>query len=190
MSIPKRRSVGLLAIAVLISYCFSAMGQECKTKNQPGCQSPAASLDVATADGNRDGGASRHTKMEAWANVPGGTVWLEPGRTAYEHDTGLVRDLQTGQKSLPITPQSQLYYQPAFPPTVIRQPQLLQPMMPLSPMQPFAPNYPMPAPLVMPYRNPHYDVGPYGRYDSGRGAISSGRGNIAGKWQQVGRLPR
>ena len=38
--------------------------------------------------------------------MPGGQVWLEPGRQAYEHDTGLVRDLVTGQKSRPITPQS------------------------------------------------------------------------------------
>ncbi len=44
-------------------------------------------------------------KMEGWANVPGGVVYLRPGIDAYEHDTGLVRDTNE-QKSLPITPQS------------------------------------------------------------------------------------
>jgi hypothetical protein len=208
MSIPKRLSV--IAIALLITgLCLPAFGQwtdrelgfrtpdtfadglqavkpnestaprlqssrECKSKNDPGCQA-AASLDsAATPAGARDKWSqATMKKMEGWANVPGGTVWLEPGRQAYEHDTGLVRDLQTGQRSMPITP-------------VLIQP---QPLQPLVPMQPFAPAY-TPSPYVMPYRNPHYDVGPYGRYDSGRGAISSGRGAIAGQWQQVKRLPR
>lgn len=178
MSTPKRLSV--IAIALLITglCCFGmADAQECKSKNDPGCQA-AASLDLAARPASVK-------KMEGWANVPGGTVWLEPGRQAYEHDTGLVRDLQTGQRSMPITPQSQLYAPTSYTPVLIQP----QPLQPLVPMQPFAPAY-MPSPYVMPYRNPHYDVGPYGRYDSGRGAISSGRGAIAGQWQQVKRLPR
>lgn len=44
--------------------------------------------------------------LQGWVDVPGGTVWLRPGEDAYEHSTGLVRDLRTGRKSYAVTPQS------------------------------------------------------------------------------------
>jgi hypothetical protein len=43
---------------------------------------------------------------QGWATVPGGVVYLRPGVDAYEHSTGLVRDMRTGQKYRPLTPQS------------------------------------------------------------------------------------
>jgi hypothetical protein len=183
MFIPKLKS-GLAVIALLaVGFCIeTANAQDCsKNKNAPGC-SAAESTHTATLPAVK--------KMEGWANVPGGTVWLEPGRQAYEHDTGLVRDLVTGTKSRPITPQS------------VQQPVLLQPTplayYPSPQLQPIyrSPSYPtpypapMPAPYPMPYRNPYYDVGPYGRFDSGRGAISTGRGAVAGQWRTVPKLPR
>lgn len=133
-------------------------------------------------------------KVEGWAQVPGGTVWLEPGRQAYEHDTGLVRDLVTGQKSYPLQPSSQLSYAvPQVAPRVVVPqvgPRVVSPTVPVVPFQ---------VPQVyQPYANPYYvpqyqhnsrnsiDVGPYG---VGGGCNSCGaiatHGAISSQWRKV-----
>jgi len=144
-------------------------------------------------------------KVGGWARVPGGTVWLEPGRQAYEHDTGLVRDLATGQKNYPIRPSTELNYsQPlaysvpqvapqVVAPVVLPQvgPRLVAPAVPLVPFQ---------VPQVyQPYANPYYvpqyqfnsrnsiDIGPYGAggcSGGGCGAIAT-HGAIRSQWRKV-----
>jgi hypothetical protein len=107
--------------------------------------------------------ADMNKPVSGWANVPGGTVWLNPGE-AYEHDSGLVRDRQ-GVKRYPTTPQMRF---PQQSPTVWpSRPVAPQPMvMP----QPYAPNpyfapapaYPYAYPNPQPYYQPSpYDHGPY-----------------------------
>ena len=140
-------------------------------------------------------------KKEGWANVPGGTVWLEPGRQAYEHDTGLVRDLQTGQKSRPITPQS-LAARPAQSnccPPQYPQP-YLQPVYP-QPMQPlvFQPAYPVPPtyiPTRQPLPMPWFDLGPNNVYApslynnrGGYGVKIGASPSINSQWKAT-RLPK
>lgn len=106
--------------------------------------------------------------LEGWANVPGGTVWLRPGVDSYEHSTGLVRDMQTGQKHYPVTPQqaSQAYVvQPPYAVQPYAQPAMQQPCQ----QQPCAPQVivtPMPAPqsimpqVVAPLLAPRYPQQP------------------------------
>lgn len=138
------------------------------------------------ADGKNVQSAVR--KVEGWAQVPGGTVWLEPGRQAYEHDTGLVRDLVTGQKSYPVQPSSQLSYSvPRVSPRVVAPqvgPRVLSPFQVPQVYQPYA----------NPYYVPQYqhnsrnsiDVGPYG---VGGGCNSCGaiatHGAISSQWRKV-----
>ncbi len=111
------------------------------------------------------------TKLDAikqgWAQVPGGTVWLNPG-DAYEHSTGLVRD-RSGVKRYPTTPQSlqqSQYHQPQPSPVVAPAVPPYQPYAQPSPyLQPSpyyapAPVY-YPAPPVVPYYAPQVDYGPY-----------------------------
>jgi hypothetical protein len=142
-------------------------------------------------------------KMEGWANVPGGTVWLNPGTQAYEHDTGLVRDLRTGQKSLPITPQSlqvpstpQVYWQ--SPQQIPQQVPFCAPCQPVQPLNPLAinPLYPIyPVPRTYNPR-PWYDLGPNDVYapslarpGSGYGAKVDARGSINSRWKAT-QLPK
>jgi hypothetical protein len=123
-------------------------------------------------------------KVEGWASVPGGQVWLEPGRHAYEHDTGLVRDLQTGQKSIPITPQQLQSRQ--VPPTYFGPPAFVQPTYVQPPyVQPLA------SPLfVQPrYLQPWYDLGPNNVYaqppgvGNNFGAKLGSPGSINHRWR-------
>lgn len=120
---------------------------------------------------------SNSKELAGWANTPTGQVWLRPGRDAYEHNTGLVRDLQTGVKTLPIRPSSlpqapQVVVTPTpiyAPQPVIVTPQPVyspQPIVvsppvyaPAGPACPSCPNY-----RPNPYNSPgyRYDVGPYG----------------------------
>lgn len=133
------------------------------------------------------------TKVEGWAKVPGNTVWLEPGRHAYEHDTGLVRDLQTGQKFMPITPQSLQTKQPTLSPAlpyviVPQQPTLATPYR----LPPATPTYPQSYPLVV---LPYADYGPGNIYATaapcnGCGAKGVSRpGAINARWATAN-LPR
>lgn len=121
---------------------------------------------------------SAQTKMDspkqAWAQVPGGTVWLNPG-DAYEHSTGLVRD-RNGVKRYPTTPQSvqqSQYYQPQQSPVVAPavppyQP-TYQPYVPPNPYVQPGPFYGPPAPQpvyypaypAVPYYASQVDYGPY-----------------------------
>jgi hypothetical protein len=117
--------------------------------------------------------------VEGWANVPGGTVWLNPGTQAYEHDTGLIRDLRTGQKSLPITPQNFTQQQPTLAPPL---PYLQVPQRSL-------PSYPSTYPLVI-YTSPQYlpyaDYGPgnvYARPCDNCGAKLGAPGSINSRWR-------
>jgi hypothetical protein len=141
-------------------------------------------------------------KKEGWANVPGGTVWLEPGRQAYEHDTGLVRDLRTGQKSRPITPQSMVTPQSNCCPPAYPQPMYQPVYQPPIPMQPlvFQPAYPVP-PTYVPNRQPMplpwFDLGPNNvyapsLYNSNRGygvKLGSTEPSINSRWKAT-RLPK
>ena len=143
-------------------------------------------------------------KKEGWANVPGGQVWLEPGRHAYEHDTGLVRDLVTGLKSRPITPQS-VAQQNCF----NSQPNVVAPLAvnPLYPLNPYPAPYPAPYPQPYPISvqpvpptytpRPWFDLGPNSvylpsLYSSGRGGYGAKLGSpgaINSHWKQT-RLPK
>ena len=132
-----------------------------------------ASLLVALLMTSFAGAQTSSSDLAGWANVPGGQVWLRPGLDAYEHDTGLVRDLNTGRRSAPITPQASRVqgsphppavvlvpaYQPVYQPAPIYQP----PVAPI-PTSPSCPNCRYPAnPYYSPrYNNVPYDVGPYG----------------------------
>jgi hypothetical protein len=154
-------------------------------------------------------------KKEGWANVPGGQVWLEPGRQAYEHDTGLVRDLVTGQKSRPITPQSLMQPQPQCQPCEpnVVAPLAVNPRYPLNPYpapypapypvypQPYPQPYPAPYPIsVQPvpptYVRPWFDLGPnsvylpsYSNGRSGYGVKLGSTRSINQQWKQT-RLPK
>jgi hypothetical protein len=149
-------------------------------------------------------GLAQQKKIEGWANVPGGTVWLEPGKQAYEHDTGLVRDLRTGQKFMPIRPHSvpsstpmAPVLSPVYAPTTCPKCPL-QPSVPVSPYSPpyvITPYLPMPVPPTYygPYNAPpRYDLGPnnmYGRSVGGYGAKLGAPGAISNRWP-AGKLPR
>jgi hypothetical protein len=141
--------------------------------------------------------SSAQDKKEGWVNVPGGTVFLEPGRQAYEHDTGLVRDLATGQKSMPITPQSMAG--PTLAPTLPSYPMYQVPTYTL-------PAYPQPYPVpISPPRSPYavvpsyapqpwYDLGPgnvYARPNpcNNCGAKLGAPGSINARWKTT-TLPR
>jgi hypothetical protein len=142
-------------------------------------------------------------KKEGWANVPGGQVWLQPGRQAYEHDTGLVRDLATGQKSRPITPQSLMQPQPQCQPYA---PNVVAPMAvntyPAYPVypQPYSPApYPITVQPVPPtyVPRPWFDLGPnsvylpslYSGARGGYGVKLGSTGSINSHWKQT-RLPK
>lgn len=114
------------------------------------------------------------TPKQGWAQVPGGTVWLNPGE-AYEHSTGLVRD-RNGVKRYPTTPQSlqqqPQYYAPqpapVFAPAVptyqpfVQPSPYLQPQPLVQPSPYFAPQpYVQPTPYYAPYFTPQVDYGPY-----------------------------
>lgn len=118
---------------------------------------------VNPCHGQVKSGNDNKGKAEGWANVPGGTVFLRPGQDAYEHDTGLVRDLRTGQRTYPITPQSLSNRQPAH------APQLPQ----LSPVVP-QPIYAWPS---NPYLQPNWN-GPSKYYPAGPTGYDYGPGNI------------
>lgn len=136
-------------------------------------------------------------KVEGWVKINGGpTVFLRPNIDAYEHDTGLVRDMRTGQKSRPITPQSvapQTYF---LTPATPVQPYLLSP----APVYE-VPRSPYPSPYaVNPYQNPYayqqpwYDVGPGNVYATPNGQRNHGAkigspGTINQRWQHT-RLPK
>ncbi len=148
--------------------------------------------------------ACGQVKKEGWANVPGGQqVWLEPGRHAYEHDTGLVRDLVTGMKSRPVTPQSLAQQQSNCCPNTVA-PLAVNPLYPLNPYPaPFPSPYPTPYPIsVQPVPptyvpRPWFDLGPnsvylpslYNSRGGGYGAKLGSPGTINGKWQ-VTKLPK
>lgn len=128
------------------------------------------------------------TDLEGWVNVPGGTVWLRPNVDSYEHSTGLVRDMRTGQKYHPITPQS--IAQAPIPPVVVQPivqpqvvPQIVQPLPQIivqpqavapqvSPSRPVQPPTYLPNPYYAPFQpsarpklnSSRYDYGPYGAY--------------------------
>ncbi len=106
------------------------------------------------------------TKMDSpkqgWAQVPGGTVWLNPG-DAYEHSTGLVRD-RNGVKRYPTTPQTlqpTRYHQPQPAPYVAPAVPAYQPYVQPAPY--YAPPQPVyyPAYPSTPYYAPQVDYGPY-----------------------------
>lgn len=123
-------------------------------------------------------------ELAGWANTPDGQVWLRPGIDAYEHDTKLVRDTRTGQKTRPITPQSipqppQVVLTPVPQPVYTPQPVVVTPQPVYSPQpivvtpqpvyspQPVQPFYAPSCPNCPNGRNPYYspyryDVGPYG----------------------------
>lgn len=139
-------------------------------------------------------------KVEGWATVPNGSqVWLRPGLDAYEHDTGLVRDLQTGRKSMPITPDSNVNWRPLVAPV-----QPVPPPPPPPPRSPYAPYYAPYSPYVLPqvappayqpyYHGGGYDYGPnhvYGQnvYSNqpcnGCGAKLGSPGSINSRWTRV-----
>ena len=138
-------------------------------------------------------------KKEGWANVPGGQVWLEPGRQSYEHDTGLVRDLVTGQKSRPVTPQSANV---ACPNCIA--PLAVNPLYPLNPYPaPYPAPYPQPYPMtVQPVPptytpRPWFDLGPnsvylpslYNSRGAGYGVKLGSTGSINSHWKTT-RLPK
>lgn len=124
-------------------------------------------------------------ELQGWVNVPGGTVWLRPDVDAYEHNTGLVRDMRTGHKYHPVTPQQvQVAQQPyAYPaaPAVSNcgpcQPQVVAPQIVIRPqaapvVRPQVPQY-LPNPYYAPFtpqvipakptrNSSRYDYGPYG----------------------------
>jgi hypothetical protein len=152
-----------------------------------------------TADGTRSVPATTSTgKVEGWANVPGGQVWLRPGIDAYEHDTGLVRDMRTGQKSQPITPQSLAYSNRPIPPSPYPIAPPAPPRQPYQPYQPYAmPSVPPPA-YSPNYRQPYqyggygYDWGPGNVYYNGTGQPCNGcgaklgsPGSINQRWTRV-----
>lgn len=188
----------ILACVVRMLGCVQpAIAQTC---TGPQCQQKAIKSQPAN---NTKPAASSTGKKEGWANVPGGTVWLEPGIHAYEHDTGLVRDLRTGQKFAPITPQSiaqpqhyavQPYtVQPYAQPLAYRQPVTPAPQ-PVVPRTPQPPVVVQPPVLVQPYYvNPYYmplqrspiDVGPYGTNCGSCGAISTRGSTISQQWRHV-----
>jgi hypothetical protein len=89
-----------------------------------------------------------------WANVPGGTVWLNPG-DAYEHDTGLIRD-NRGVKRYPTTPQS-MPSRPAVAPAV-------PPASPYAPAPVYQPYYAPPVAPYVPAPQPYYAPQPYQPY--------------------------
>jgi len=105
--------------------------------------------------------------LEGWANVPGGTVWLRPGVDSYEHSTGLVRDMRTGQKYYPVTPQhaSQLYVvEPPYTQPAMQQPCQQQPCQPQVIVTPVpAPQVIMPQ-VVAPHIAPRYPAQQPTRY--------------------------
>lgn len=163
---PIRKRLSTLLLTCLCGLmCLPAMGQDSKSNT-----------------------ASRD-KKEGWANVPGGTVWLEPGRQAYEHDTGLVRDLATGQKSMPITPQS-MAGRPALPvyPSPYQLPTYQVPTYAI-PSYPVHPISPPRSPYAMPRHSPQpwYDLGPGNVYANqpcnGCGAKLGAPGNINARWK-------
>ena len=135
--------------------------------------------------------AQTKNMVEGWAKVPGGTVWINPGTQAYEHDTGLIRDLRTGQKSLPITPQSltqQPTLAPPLPPLVT--PQLVAPYY-LPSNLPVLPRYAYPqyaGPTYTPNLLPYADYGPGNVYATSPpcndcGAKLGQPGSINSRWR-------
>jgi hypothetical protein len=128
-------------------------------------------------------------ELEGWASVPGGTVWLRPGIDSYEHSTGLVRDMRTGQKHYAVTPQqaSQVYVvQPPYVqsscgpcvnqmnncgPCNAQGATVAPRVAPVTvvPQRPYAPQY-LPNPYYAPFapstrpraNSSRYDYGPYG----------------------------
>lgn len=133
-------------------------------------------------------------KVEGWANVPGGKVWLRPGLDAYEHSTGLVRDLQTGQRRAPITPENARYPsvpQPpivVIPPAIHRSPYQLPPPLPTAPPAYYPYAY-QPYQPYQPYYNSGYDYGPnnvyYGQPCNSCGAKLGSPGSINNRWTRV-----
>lgn len=86
---------------------------------------PAPNYPVATPTGG------------AWIQTPGGPVWL-PSGFAYEHDSGLLRNLQTGMRSRP----GQSARPPALEPyRVPRMPEYRMPEQPLLADDPSFPGY-------------------------------------------------
>lgn len=120
--------------------------------------------------------ADLDSPKSAYANVPGGQVWLNPGE-AYEHDTGLVRDVYGQRSHRPLhgvasRPSSSGCHNCRRPrpnyvqPNYIR-PSYAPPIYRPAPYYPSAqPNYP---PNVSPFYRPNYrqpsyrqpDFGPY-----------------------------
>lgn len=132
-----------------------------------------------------------NTELQGWVNVPGGTVWLRPGIDSYEHSTGLVRDMRTGQKSYAVTPQQQAYVvQPPYVqsncgpcvngnsncgPCNAQGATVAPRVAPVTvaPQRPYAPQY-LPNPYYAPFapstrpraNSSRYDYGPYGALPS------------------------
>lgn len=146
------------------------------------------------------GQETKSGKVEGWANVPGGKVWLRPGMDAYEHDTGLVRDLQTGQRRSPITPESianRYPRNPSYPLTVPQPPIVVIP--PAPPRSPYVipPSAPPAYQPYQPYQSqPYfnsagYDYGPNNIYAyspqpcNGCGAKLGSPGAINSRWTRV-----